>query len=316
MNIPTLSFANGDRIPALGLGTWKAEPGAIGEAIPEAIRMGYRHFDCAAIYENEAEIGEAFARAFRDGLVTRDELWITSKLWNNRHLKDDAMPGLKQTLADLRLDYLDLYLVHWPIALKRDVGFPEKGGDFLGPEEAPLEDTWEAMEEMADAGLCRHIGVSNFSPERMRRFVRDARRAPEVNQVECHPLLAQPDLLAACRECDVLLTAYSPLGSPGAAGKDAELSVLQNPDVRAVADKHDATPAQVALAWAIARGTIAIPKSVNPERQRENLGAAELTLDAGDMGRLDSLDRGHRFINGAIWAMDGSPYTLEWLWEG
>ena len=305
-------------MPALGLGTWKSAPGEVGAALKEALEAGYRHFDCAPIYGNEAEIGETLGSAFRSGSVKREELWITSKLWNNRHLRADVLPALKQTLADLRLDYLDLFLVHWPIALRPDVIYPASGGDFLSPDEAPLEETWAAMEEAVDAGLCRHIGVSNFSPARLKRLIAGARIRPEVDQVESHPLLPQTGLLEVCREENVILTAYAPLGSPD---RPARLQRGDDPPLRdaplieTIATKHGISPAQVLLAWAVCRGTSVIPKSVNPDRMRQNLAAASVVLDAEDMLGLASLDQGYRFINGAIWAMEGSPYGLDWLWN-
>ncbi len=306
-------------MPALGLGTWKAAPGAVGAAVTAALGCGYRHLDCAPIYENEPEIGGALAAAFAQGLVKREDLWITSKLWNNKHLRDDVLPALKRTLADLRLDHLDLFLMHWPVALKPDVHFPQRGEDFLAPEEAPLEETWAAMEEAVDAGLVRHIGVSNFSPARLRRLLGSARIRPEANQVECHPLLAQNELLALCRAENVILTAYSPLGSPDRPvhlhhADDPPL--LDSPVIREIAATRNATPAQVLLAWAVHRGTSVIPKSVKPARLAENLAAAELPLDKDEMRAIDGMDRGHRFIDGGVWAMEGSPYSLEWLWQG
>lgn len=318
MTMPTLKFANGDLMPALGLGTWKSAPGEVGQAVREAIRLGYRHLDCAPIYGNEAEIGEAIAAEIADGSVARDELWITSKLWNNRHLKADVLPALKQTLADLKLDHLDLFLIHWPIAVRPEVPFPQKGADFLQPEEAPIEETWAAMEEAVDAGLCRHIGVSNFNPARLSRLIATSRLRPEANQVEAHPLLAQPELMETCRRENVIFTAYSPLGSPDRPDRlkrGDDPPMLDSPVVAGIATKHAISPAQVLLAWAVCRGTSVVPKSVNPKRLAENLAAASIQLDEADMRDLASLDQHHRFLDGSFWGMDGSPYTKEWLWE-
>ena len=318
MTIPTLKFANGDVMPALGLGTWKADPGEVGEAVKAALDIGYRHFDCAAVYGNEKEVGAALAEAIASGQVKRGDLFITSKLWNNAHLGADVLPALQQTLADLRLDYLDLYLMHWPIAHRPDVFYPQSGDDFLTPEQAPLEDTWAALESCADAGLCRHLGVSNFNPKRLLRLIDNARIRPEVDQVESQPLLAQKDLLEICREHGVIFTAYSPLGSPDRParlqrGDDPPL--LKAPMIEAIARKHAITPAQVILAWAICRGTSVIPKSVTPARLAENFAAASVELNVEDMAALDTLEQGHRFLDGSFWGMDGSPYTKEWLWE-
>ena len=157
-----LTFANNDQMPILGLGTWKASPGEVGKALREAIRIGYRHIDCAAIYGNEAEIGKALDASMKAGEVTREELWITSKLWNNAHARDQVGEALKKTLHDLGLDYLDLYLIHWPVATKPDVIFPSKYDQFLSLAEVPLTETWAGMEACVQQGLTRHIGVSNF----------------------------------------------------------------------------------------------------------------------------------------------------------
>jgi len=253
-------------------------------------------------------------RAFGEGLVKREDVWITSKLWNDKHAKEHVIPALRRTLADLRLDYLDLYLIHWPIALKHGVEFPEDGAGFLKPEEAPLTETWQAMEGARADGLARHIGVSNFSPARLEKLIAASGHAPEVNQVECHPFLAQKELLEVCKRHGVVLTGYSPLGSGKEKDADAP-DMFENETMLRIAEKHSVTPAQIALAWAVGRGAVAIPKSTNEEHQRTNLEAAEISLSADEMAEVDSLDRGYRYIDGTVWTQNGSPYSLEWLWE-
>ena len=161
----SLTFNNNDKMPILGLGTWKSEPGEVGKAIQEAIRIGYRHIDCAAIYGNEAEIGKALEEVMQAGLVTRDELWITSKLWNNAHARKEVPIALKKTLVDLRLGYLDLYLIHWPVATRPDVIFPRKADDFFSLAEMPLNETWAGMEDCVENGLL-NISVSLTSASR------------------------------------------------------------------------------------------------------------------------------------------------------
>lgn len=318
MTAKEITFDNGDTLPALGLGTWKSQPGEVGAAVRAALEIGYRHIDCAWIYGNEAEVGEALADALGDGLVTRDELWITSKLWNDRHATEDVLPAIEETLSALRLDHLDLYLVHWPVALKPGKHMPESADDMLPLEELPLAETWAGMESTVDAGLARHIGVSNFSAAKIAALAEDARMKPEVNQVELHPYLAQRELLATCAEHGVVVTAYSPLGSPDRPAsmlQEGEPVLLEDPGVGAVAARHDATPAQVLIAWALARGTSVIPKSVSPERLRENFMAQELELTEADMAELDALDRHRRYVTGAFWGKHGGPYTLSYLWD-
>ena len=184
-------FKNKDSMPALGLGTWKSAPGDVYKAVKIAIKTGYRHIDCAPVYGNEKEVGKAVSECIADGMVKRSDLWITSKLWNNQHAKTDVVPALKQTLSDLNITYLDLFLIHWPIALKKNIMFPQSGKDMISLKEIPLTETWKGMEEAVDAGLARHIGVSNFGINNLTKILNSARIRPEVNQVECHPYLQQ-----------------------------------------------------------------------------------------------------------------------------
>lgn len=314
----TLSFRNGDALPILGLGTWKSQPGEVYDAVTTALALGYRHIDCAAIYGNEAEIGQALAHAFASGVVRRDQLWITSKLWNDAHAPADVRPALEQTLADLQLTYLDLYLIHWPVALPKGGGMPKTAADLIGLDELPISATWQAMEALADQGLCRHIGVSNFSQAKLENLLQGARIAPAVNQVELHPYLQQPDLVAFCQNQGIHLTAYSPLGSrdrpPGLKATDEPI-LLEDPTIVTIAQRHGISPAQVLISWAIHRGIAVIPKSVNPERIGQNFAAADVTLTADDLAAIATLDRHRRYVDGSFWAIPGSPYTLANLWD-
>lgn len=315
--VPHFELQNGDRMPALGLGTWKSAPGEVGAAVRTALEIGYRHLDCAAIYGNEEEIGEALEAAFADGVVAREDLWVTSKLWCNRHREEDVVPALRATLADLRLDSLDLYLVHWPVAVREDLTAPESGADMLSLEERPLLGTWRGMEACVQQGLARHIGVSNYSAKKLRDH-QVAERPPEVNQVEMHPYLQQPGLKQTADELGVVLTGYSPLGSadrPDTMRKDDDPVLLEDPGVAEIASEAGCTPAQVMLAWALKRGTSVIPKSTNEGRMRENLEAASVELSAAAMERLTALDRHRRYVDGVFWTRDGSPYTLDDIWD-
>lgn len=314
----TYRFANGDELPLLGLGTWLSKPGEVAAAVQEALRAGYRHIDCAAIYENEPEVGEALTASFGEGVAAREDVWITSKLWNNAHAAGAVRPAVEKTLSDLRLEYLDLYLMHWPVALREDVVFPTSADEMIPLEDLPLSETWAAMEMLVEAGLCRHIGVSNFSVTKLAALRDGARIQPEVNQIELHPYLQQLDMLDYARAHGVHVTAYSPLGAPGRpAGlkADDEPVLLEDPTVVAVAERRGATPGQVLLSWGLHRGTSVIPKSVHPQRIRENLAAQDVELSAEDLAEMEVLDRGRRYIDGTFWAIEGSGYTVADLWD-
>ena len=314
----SFSFRNGDRLPALGLGTWKSSPGAVQAAVAEALAAGYRHIDCAPIYRNEPEVGRAIAAAVDAGAVARADLWLTSKLWNSAHAPDQVRPALEQTLADLRTDYLDLYLIHWPVAFAPGVPYARKREEFVPLADQPISETWKAMEACVAAGLVRHIGVCNFSVAKLDALCGQAAIQPEMNQIELHPYLQQRATLDFCRERGILVTAFSPLGSgdrPAGMKKANEPTLLDNPVIRQVAARHKATPAQVLLAWGLARNTVVIPKSTNPQRLRQNLAAAEVRLDDRDMAAIAELDRGYRFVDAAFFTGPESPYTLATIWD-
>ncbi len=314
----TLAFLHGDRMPVLGLGTWKSAPDEAYGSVREAIRLGYRHIDCAKLYGNEVEIGNAIRDAINEGQVTRQELWITSKLWCDSHGREKVGGAIRKTLQDLGLDYLDLYLIHWPIPLKPGVVFPSSAADFEPPAEVPIQSTWEGMEAAVSAGLTRHIGVSNFSAKKLRDLLPHCEVMLEVNQVELHPLLQQPELVEYCFSQGIHLTAWAPLGRPDRrdfAQAPDRPALLDNPVIKSIAQGRGCTPAQVLIAWHVQRGISTIPKSVTPSRLRENLAAAEIELSPADLGRIAGLDQNCRVVDGSLWVMEGGPWTLQTIWD-
>lgn len=305
-------------MPALGLGTWKAQKGEAAAAVKSALNIGYRHIDCAPIYKNEKEIGPVLASAIRHDSIRRDELWVTSKLWNNAHAPRHVRPALERTLQDLQLDYLDLFLIHWPVSFRQDIEFPRSAEEFLQPGEVPLADTWGAMEKMVQKGLCRSIGVCNFNLQRLQKLSELARIPPAVNQIELHPYLQQHEMIEFCRKSNILVTAYSPLGSPDrptALKKENEPSLMTHETIKELAEKKQKSPAQILLAWALARQTAVIPKSVSEVRLRENFEAQNLSLSSEEQEVINSLERGYRYVDGAFFCGPGSQYTLSTLWE-
>lgn len=313
-----LILESGAKLPTLGLGTWSFEPNDVGAAVKHAIEIGYRHIDCALIYGNEAAIGEAIAECIAAATVTREQLWITSKLWNDSHATEDVSLALDKTLADLRLDYLDLYLIHWPVCLRKGTVVPQSPADFISLDELPIAQTWTALEQTVADGRCRHLGVSNFSSPKLRALIGAATVKPAVIQVEMHPYLQQQALVDDAKAHGVSVTAYAPLGSRGrpAMFKMADEPILQeDPVIVEIAKAMGCTPAQVLLAWAIERGTAAVPKSTSPAHLAENLAAAELSLSPEIMGRIAQLDRSRRYFRADLWSSEGSPYSPANIWD-
>ncbi|MGL5914268.1 MAG: aldo/keto reductase [Bacteroidales bacterium] len=309
-----ITFTNGDRMPLFGLGTWRASRDETYNAVFEALKCGYRHIDCAAIYDNEDIIGDAIADAIAQGIVQRGDLFITSKLWNDSHLPTHVEPALRKTLHDLRLEYLDLYLIHWPVALTKGAKLPPSLTELLPIEQIPLVDTWHAMEQVKDKGLCKHIGVSNFSAKHLQSIIQLAKHKPEMNQIELHPYLQQNTLLQYCQEQEIHLTAYAPLGAGKAGGGDFQ-PIMQNTVILSIALRHKCSPASILIAWALSRKTVVIPKSVKSERLKENFEAQNIQLTQQDMQEIAFLDCNYRITTGVPWTPEGSPYTLDYLWQ-
>ncbi|MEZ7195367.1 aldo/keto reductase [Pseudodesulfovibrio karagichevae] len=310
-----LSLHTGAKMPALGLGTWRADKGEVGRAVTEALNLGYRHVDCAQVYGNEAEVGEALKATS----VAREELWITSKLWNNAQRPEDVRPALEQSLKALGLDYLDLYLIHWPVQLAHTVMYPQSRQDFIAWTTEHALETWNALEACVRSGLVRHIGTSNFSTKKIQVLLDNGSIRPAVSQVEMHPYLQQDGMRAFCRANGLAVTGFAPLGSkhrPAHQHREGEPSLLDHPEIVAMSERLGTTPASILLGWAVTRGTSVIPKSTNPDRLRQNLAAADLELGEADMALISAMDMGYRFLDGSHWMLEGSPYTLENIWDG
>ncbi|MCH2214878.1 MAG: aldo/keto reductase [Flavobacteriales bacterium] len=313
-----LTFQNGNRMPVIGLGTWKSSPRVIKTTIIEALKIGYRHVDCAPIYGNEKEIGEAFKECFENQILTRDELWVTSKLWNDSHREEDVRPALESTLSDLQLDYLDLYLIHWPVAFKRGIHLPKNPESYYSLNEVPLAETWKAMQSAQQAGLTRHIGTSNFSINRLQDLKKTVGQGPELNQVELHPYLQQESLLKYCRENGIHTTAYSPLGSMDrhrSMKKDNDPVPLKNEIILKMALKKDISPAQLLISWQLHRGISVIPKSTNPGRLQQNFDAHKIVLSARDMDEIRSIDQHRRIVDGSFFDCREKGYSMTKLWD-
>jgi D-xylose reductase len=306
--VPHAVLHSGDKIPLVGYGMWKVSKDLAPSLVVEAVKLGYRHFDNACDYGNEKEVGAGLREAIGTGLVKREDLWITSKLWNTYHAKEHVRAACLRTLADLGVTYLDLYLIHFPIPLKF-VPFetrypPEWFHDPTSPSpkmefaNVSVRETWEAMEELVADGLVRNIGVANFNCALLRDLLTYAKLRPAVNQVELHPYLTQETLLRYCAENNIHVTAFSSFG----ASSYIELGGAQPTDVifhekviQDIAAKYGKTPAQVALAWGVQRGTSVIPKSNQPSRLAENISLFDFSLSEDDMKQIASLNKNRRF---------------------
>lgn len=291
----SVELNNDCKIPILGLGTWKSQTGEVAAAVEHAIKVGYRHIDCAAVYGNESEVGAGI----KAGGVPRSQLFVTSKVWNTKHHPEDVEPACRGTLSDLGLDYLDLYLIHWPLAFERgDNKFPknEDGSVRYDTTISPTE-TWLAMEKLVQKGLVKSIGVSNFNSKQIQDILEKGSIKPVTNQVECHPYLNQNRLFDFCKEHGITLTAYSPLGSPDRPwAKPDDVKLLEDPKLQTMAEKYKKSAAQIVLRWQVQRGIIVIPKSVTPSRIVENSQLFDFELTADEMAELNGFDCNGRII--------------------
>jgi 2,5-diketo-D-gluconate reductase A len=262
--VPSIELNDGNRIPQLGFGVFQIDPGETAEAVQRALEVGYRHIDTAEMYENEAGVGEGI----RASEVSRDDVFITSKLNNGYHEPDDARRAFEETLEKLGFDHVDLFLIHWPLPTLYD-------GDYVS--------TWKTLEEFKADGRARSIGVSNFQVDHLERLAAEADVVPAVNQIELHPYLRNEEVASYCAEHGIGVEAWSPI---------AQGEVLDDETITAIAADVDRTPAQVVLRWHVQHGHIVFPKSVTPERIEENFALFDFELDDEQVKRIDGLDRG------------------------
>jgi diketogulonate reductase-like aldo/keto reductase len=319
-SVPQRTLYTGAKMPAVGLGTFGSDqvtPAQVATAVQGAAAIGYRHFDCASVYGNEPEVGAALEAAMAAG-VKREELWITSKLWNDKHGEDDVIASCRKSLADLRLDYLDLYLVHWPFPNFHPPGcdVSSRSADARPYIHESYTKTWRKMEELVDRGLVRHIGTSNMTIPKLELVLRDARIKPAVNEMELHPHFQQPELFKFVLDKGIAPIGYCPIGSPGRPERDRtpdDTAPTQDPVIVAIAKRHGIHPAVVCIKWAVQRGQSPIPFSIN--NYRANLaGAVSDPLTTEEMKQIAGIDRRCRLIKGQVFLWkDGQ--TWEDLWD-
>jgi diketogulonate reductase-like aldo/keto reductase len=318
-SVPQIRLYTGNTIPVIGLGTFGSDSiphETVASTVKRAIISGYRHIDCASVYGNEKNIGNTLKEIFNEGIVKREDLWITSKVWNDKHGKVEE--SCRQTLADLQLEYLDLYLVHWPFP---NFHPPKCDVSTRNPDAKPYihEDfmkTWRQMENLVDKGLVRNIGTSNMTIPKIKLLLRDCRIKPSCNEMELHPHFQQPEMFEFCRENNIQPIAYCPLGSPGRPERDRttdDTVDLEDPAILSIARRLNVSPAKIAIRWAVQRGQIPIPFSVN--HFFENLEAVvDLQLTDDDMKAIAGIDKNCRLIKGQVFLWKENQ-SWEDLWD-
>jgi alcohol dehydrogenase (NADP+) len=318
--VPQRTLASGAQMPAIGLGTFGSDHishQAVADAVYDAVSLGYRHIDCAAVYGNEAEIGKTFDRLLANG-IQRKQLWVTSKVWNDNH--HDVIGSCERSLRDLRLDYLDLFLVHWPFPNHHPPGCDVSARN---PHAVPYihenyMHTWRQMETLVDRGLVRHIGTSNMTIPKMELLLRDARIRPAVNEMELHPHFQQPEFFAWLKQRGIEPIGYSPIGSPARPERDRtpeDTSPTEDPVIRSIAARRGVHPAVICIRWAIQRGQTPIPFSTTRRNCLANLSAAvSEPLTDEDMRAIAAIDRNCRLIKGQVFLWKDNQ-SWEDLWD-
>ena len=302
-----IELSTGANLPSVGLGVWKIDRDSVGQVVQDAIEVGYRHLDCACDYGNEAGVGDGIQSAIQTGFCKREDLWVTSKLWNTFHAPEHVRLACEKSLTDLKLDYLDLYLIHFPISQKFVPIEERYPPGWVDPNAAdpkmefapvPIQETWQAMEELVDAGLVKHIGICNFTTGLISDLLSYARIRPAVLQVELHPYLTQEKLLRYCDQQQIAVTGFSPLGAlsyvPIGMAEQQE-SVLEQSVVKQIAERTGKTAAQVVLRWGVQRGTAIVPKTTKKDRLKENIEIFDFELSNEEMQAISDLNQDRRF---------------------
>lgn len=321
--IPQRHLYTGAQMPAIGMGTFgsdHASPEQVAHAVASAIRVGYRHFDCAACYGNEDLIGKVFTQAFTEGIVKREELFIVSKVWNDMHGKGDVLLACAKTLKDLQLDYLDMYYVHWPFPNYHP---PMCSVDERNPDSKPFfaEDfmaTWRQMERLVDMGLTKHIGMSNMTIPKLEAVLPLCRIKPAAVEMELHPCFQQQELFDYCTERGIQVVGYCPLGSPDRPERDRtpdDIADIKLPEIRKIADAHGVHPVLVCIKWAVQRGQTPIPFSTKEKNLTSNLRCVtEDPLTYEEMAVIKTLEKDNRLVKGQVFLWQGANDWRD-LWD-
>uniref|UniRef100_A0A0N4Z9M5 Aldo_ket_red domain-containing protein n=1 Tax=Parastrongyloides trichosuri TaxID=131310 RepID=A0A0N4Z9M5_PARTI len=310
----TIMLNNGLYIPQVGLGTWLSKPGEVKAAVLEALKVGYRHIDCARVYQNQEEVGAALKEAFDSDLVKREDIFVTTKIWNTCHSKEKAKECLTKSLKELGLDYVDLVLIHWPHGYLEETTelFPfNEDKTKIHYSNIDYIETWKSMEEMFAENMTKSLGVSNFNPKQIDRILSVCNVKPVINQVEMHVYFQQKELQMYCKKNDIILTAYSPLSNPAMPlRKPGDVTIFEDETLKKIAAKYSKTIAQVALRFLIQLNVVVIPKSVSANRIAENFNVFDFELDEESMKEIIALDKEKRYLN--IKERDGDHPHFPW----
>uniref|UniRef100_A0A2A4IW06 NADP-dependent oxidoreductase domain-containing protein n=1 Tax=Heliothis virescens TaxID=7102 RepID=A0A2A4IW06_HELVI len=306
VEVPKLMMLDGRKMPAIGLGTYlgfdkngvvTSKNKELRDVVMEAIDMGYRHFDTASIYNTEAEVGEAINMKIDEGVVRREDIFITTKLWNTQHKREEVAVAMRDALNKTGLDYIDLYLMHWPIGLNED--YSHSDVDFM--------ETWRGMEDMYRLGLAKSIGVSNFNKQQLHRVLDEGTVKPVALQIEVHPQIIQEELIGYCKSEDIVVMGYSPFGSLVMRyGMQFPGPKMDDPVLVSIAEKYGKTTAQVVLRWLVDRNVVPIPKTVNPKRLAENINIFDFHLQPDEIEKINRFDSHTRFTLPSFW--QSHPY--------